>query len=179
MSKLETVKSLSAQRSKAISEQINELRSLQNSSVESLAQQLEPLAQSLATLSDEARESIMGIVRESAKQQKMSAEQWQSAADKWSDATSSLSKERKALESAADQITTNTAKANRQLRGVTWRVWIAALTASLLLSLALISAYMIWQPPLSIQEKKAVRYYNAISPADQQRIQEIVRDNNL
>jgi predicted PurR-regulated permease PerM len=179
MSKLETVKSLSQQRSVAISQQISELRQLQTQSVETLAQQIEPLAQSLATLSDEARESILRIVRESARQQKKSAQQWNEATASWKEATKELKRERQLLESSASLIEQGTARAKQHLAGVTWRVWTAAIISSLLLALVLISVYVIWQPPLSDQEKNVLKWHQHISPEQQQQIQRIVRDNNL
>jgi len=163
MSKLETVESLSNRRSKAISEQINELRQLQAQSVENLAQQIEPLAQSLAALSDESRKAILRIVRESHKAQRQSA-------DQWSDAAGSIETERKALVEATKQITSSTDQAARQLRGVTARVWIAAISTGTLIALALLGGYMIWQPPLSQQEKAALRWFNSLDPENQGRV---------
>ena len=179
MSKTQQVKAIAAQRSKAISAQIQELRQLQSQSVESLARQIEPLAQSLATLSDEARESIIKIVQTAAHHQQQTADRVSSAAEKWGMAAKSVSKERQALQSATKQITASTDQAARQLRGVTWKIWIAAISSSTLIALALVSAYAIWQPPLSSNEKAAVRYFNAIAPDHQRQIIETVKRNNL
>lgn len=179
MSKTQQVKAIAAQRSKAISEQINELRQLQNNSVESLAQQIEPLAQALAALSEESREAILQLVKAAAQQQRKSAAQWQQAAEKWSEATGSLKRERQALRQATEQISTASSRSKKQLRGVTWKIWIAAISTGTLIALALLSAYMLWQPPLSSGERAAVKYFNAIAPEHKQQIIETVKRNNL
>lgn len=169
MSKLETVKSLSAQRSKAISEQINELRTLQTQSVENLAQQIEPLAQALAALSDEARTMIEEIVKTSVSQQK-------DARQKWREAAGSIETERKALVEATAQITSSTDQAARQLRGVTARVWIAAIMTGVLTAAVLLIAYTIWQPPLSEEEKLAVKGYHTLNQESKELILEYGRE---
>lgn len=179
MSKTEQVKALATQRSKAISAQIQELRQLQNNSVENLAQQIEPLAQSLAALSEESREAILQIVKTAAQQQRKSAAQWQQAAEKWSEATGSLKRERQALRQVTEQISTASSRSKKQLRGVTWKIWIAAIATGTLIALALVSAYATWQPLLSSNEKAAVKYFNAIAPEHQQQIIETVKRNNL
>jgi hypothetical protein len=141
-----------------VQEQERKLLTLQN-----LAQQIEPLAQSLAALSDESRKAILRIVRESHKAQRQSA-------DQWSDAAGSIETERKALVEATKQITSSTDQAARQLRGVTARVWIAAISTGTLIALALLGGYMIWQPPLSQQEKAALRWFNSLDPENQGRV---------
>lgn len=159
-SKTQTVTALSKQRSIAISEQIKDLRQLQNQSVENLAVQIEPLAQALAALSDEGKKAIIDAANYSTRKHGAAREALEEETGKLRDQIGDL-------KSITADIATESEKAKRQLQGVTKKVWAAAISTSLLLSLGLLIGYMLWQPPLSSDEKTALRGYHALDQESQ------------
>ncbi|MGP7823407.1 IncQ-type mobilization protein MobB [Proteus mirabilis] len=101
--------------------------------INELAAEIEPLAQSMATLADEARQRIAEVQQASEEQAASWTSQQQQAMNSWREAA-------KDMRAAAEELTTASQTARSAARGWTWRLWAGVLIASVTPILALLIA---------------------------------------
>ncbi|WP_252358509.1 IncQ-type mobilization protein MobB [Escherichia coli] len=101
--------------------------------INELAAEIEPLAQSMATLADEARQRIAEVQQASEEQAASWTSQQQQAMSAWREAA-------KDMRAAAGELTTASQTARSAARGWTWRLWVGVLIASVTPILALLIA---------------------------------------
>ena len=127
--------------------QIETVRQTKHQSAEDLAATLEPLAQALAALTDETRQTLVEIDRKSREQGERFKVQTDSATQQWKDAAKDAQK-------AADSL-------NRAGARMEWSHYgLAVMTG--LVTAALVSAFWLWLAPPTVQNQldaKAVAAY--------------------
>ncbi|WP_247153765.1 IncQ-type mobilization protein MobB [Escherichia coli] len=101
--------------------------------INELAAEIEPLAQSMATLADEARQRIAEVQQASEEQVASWTSQQQQAMSAWREAA-------KDMRAAAGELTKASQTARSAARGWTWRLWAGVLIASVTPILALLIA---------------------------------------
>lgn len=101
--------------------------------INELAAEIEPLAQSMATLADEARQRIAEVQQASEEQAASWTSQQQQAMSAWREAA-------KDMRAAAGELTKASQTARSAVRGWTWRLWVGVLIASVTPILALLIA---------------------------------------
>ncbi|MDD4885337.1 MAG: IncQ-type mobilization protein MobB [Thiomonas sp.] len=140
MSKTETLRqsaaASNAKRLAHLAHQIETVRQAKHQSVEDLATVLEPLAQAMAALSDETRQTLMLIDRRSREQAEMFARQLQDEVRTFREITAAARK-------AANQMQQST-------QGLRWRHYALALVTGLLTA-GLVSGFWLWVAPPKIQ----------------------------
>ena len=142
MSKTETLRQLSAaeneKRIERLASQIETLRQSQRQSVEDLAATLEPLAQAMAALADETRQTLAEIDRKSREQAERASRQINEAAKSWQEAASEAQTAAEALD--------------RAVQRMEWRHYaLAALTGAL--TAVLVTVFWLWLAPPNIQNQ--------------------------
>lgn len=98
-----------------------------------LAESIEPLAQSMATLADEAREQIDALTEASKQSTHRWSEQQTRTAQAWKDAAGEMQR-------AASALQTQAHAARQAAKGWTWRLWVAVLIGSMTPILVLLIA---------------------------------------
>ena len=101
--------------------------------INELAEQIEPLAQSMATLADEARQAMSQTQQASEAQ----AAQWLKAQRQTQAAWVELAKE---LREVAAEVSSAAQSARSASRGWTWRLWAGVILASLMPTVVLLIA---------------------------------------
>ena len=142
MSKTETLRQLSdaanEKRIERLANQIESLRQAKHQSAEDLAAMLEPLAQAMAALADETRQTLAEIDRQSREQGKTFSAQVSAAAKEWKAAAAEAQKAAESLNQAGQRME--------------WRHYaLAALTGAL--TAALVTVFWLWLAPPSIQNQ--------------------------
>jgi hypothetical protein len=139
MTKSETLKQLAAASNAArlaeLGKQIANVRQAKLESAEQLATMLEPLAQAMAALTDETRQTLIEIVQQSREQGEKFQRQIEVAAKAWQDAAAQT---REAAESL-----------NQAGRRMEWRHYLLALMTGLCTAM-LVSAFWLWLAPPSV-----------------------------
>lgn len=140
MSKTETLRQLSdaanEKRIERLANQIESLRQAKHQSAEDLAATLEPLAQAMAALADETRQTLAEIDRKSREQGEKFSAQVSAAAKEWKAAAAEAQKAAEALNQASQRME--------------WRHYaLAALTG--VLTAALVTVFWLWLAPPRIQ----------------------------
>ncbi|MBW4049673.1 MAG: mobilization protein [Proteobacteria bacterium] len=140
MNKTETLRQSAAasneKRLAHLAHQIETVRQSKHQSVEDLATALEPLAQAMAALSDETRQTLELIDRRSREQAEMFASQLQDEVRTFREITAAARK-------AADQMKQST-------QGLRWRHYALAMATGLLTAV-LVSGFWLWVAPPKIQ----------------------------
>jgi cell division protein FtsX len=151
MTKSETMKQLAAASNAArlaeLGKQIEQVRQAKLESAEQLATMLEPLAQAMAALTDETRQTLAEIEHQSREQSEQFRKQIEAAAKAWKDASAQT---RDAAESL-----------NRAERRMEWTHYLVALMTGLITAM-LVSAFWLWLAPPSVVNQldpKAVADY--------------------
>jgi len=114
-----------------------------------LAEAIEPLAQSMATLADEARERIAEVKQASEEQAASWTSEQQKAMSAWQHAA-------KDMRAAAAELTTASQTARSAARGWTWKLWAGVLIASVMPILVLLIALWLWLEPQIIEQQGGV-----------------------
>ena len=140
MSKTETLRqsaaALSATRVAQLASQVETLRQTRHQSAEELAATLEPLAQALASLTDETRDTLAEIETRTRQQGETFTRQLDTSAQSWRDAAAQAQK-------AADRLE----RAGRRLEWIHYAV--VAMTG--LITAALVSVFWLWVAPPTVQ----------------------------
>lgn len=140
MKKTETMRQSAAasneQRVAELADQIKALRQARHRSVEELAADLEPLAQALATLADETRQTLAELQRQSRTQSENLNAQMTKTAQVWREAAT------EARQAADTLVHTQT---RMRVAHYVLTVAVAALTA------VLVSAFWLWLAPPTVQ----------------------------
>ena len=123
-------------------EQSDEVRT--SRTPDELAAEIEPLAQAMATLADDAREQIAGLQKASREQATAWSTAQTAAAAAWKTAAQDMRTAAQALRAASDQARET---ATISAAALTTRIWIVALTAALTPILVLAIASWIWLDP--------------------------------
>lgn len=116
---------------------IMKLRQARNA--EQLASEIEPLAQSLAALADETRQTLSSQEQASREQATAWSQQQQQAAEALKSAASSI-------EEAAQRLRKQAEAATEASRGLTWRLFLAAILTGGFTAV-LVSAFWLWLKP--------------------------------
>ena len=111
--------------------------------INELAEQIEPLAQSMATLADEARQ-VMSQTQ---------AAEWLKAQRQTGAAWVELAKE---LREVAAEVSSAAQSARSAARGWTWKLWAGVLIASVTPILALLIASWLWLEPQIIEQQGGI-----------------------
>ena len=140
MSKTETLRRLSdaanEKRIERLANQIESLRQAKHQSAEDLAATLEPLAQAMAALADETRQTLAEIDRKSREQGETFSAQVSAAAKEWKAAAAEAQKAAEALNQAGQRME--------------WRHYaLAALTGAL--TAALVTVFWLWLAPPKVE----------------------------
>ncbi|WP_251298237.1 MULTISPECIES: IncQ-type mobilization protein MobB [Enterobacteriaceae] len=117
--------------------------------INELAAEIEPLAQSMATLADEARQRIAEVQQASEEQAASWTSQQQQAMSAWREAAGDM-------RAAAGELTTASQTARSAARGWTWRLWAGVLTASVMPILVLLIASWLWLEPQIIEQQGGI-----------------------
>ena len=140
MSKAETLKQSAAASNAArvavLTSGIEELRQAKHQSAEELAETLEPLAQALAKLTDETRDTLTAIETRTRTQGETFSRQLSTSAKNWEAATTQA-------QQAADSL-------NRAGSRLEWTHYALAVTTGLA-SAVLVSAFWLWLAPPRVQ----------------------------
>jgi tRNA G26 N,N-dimethylase Trm1 len=151
MTKSETMKQLAAAsnaaRLAALGKQIEQVRQAKLESAEQLATMLEPLAQAMAALTDETRQTLVEIEHQSREQSAQFMKQIEMAAKAWKDAAAQT---RDAAESL-----------NRAGHRMEWTHYLVTLMTGLITAM-LVSVFWLWLAPPSVVNQldpKAVADY--------------------
>ena len=140
MSKTETMKQLAAASNAArlteLGQGIETLRTAKIASADQLASMLEPLAQAMAALTDETRETMSAIAQQGREQGDQLRIQIETASSAWSKASSEVQQVAQNLEAAARQTER--------------RQYALAVTTGLTTAL-LVSAFWLWLAPPTVQ----------------------------
>lgn len=142
MSKTETLRQLSdaanEKRIERLANQIESLRQAKHQSAEDLAATLEPLAQAMAALADETRQTLAEIDRKSREQGETFSAQVSAAAKEWKAAAAEAQKAAEALNQAGQRME--------------WRHYaLAAMTGAL--TAALVTVFWLWLKPPEIRNE--------------------------
>lgn len=140
MSQIETLKALAQRenekRLERLASQIEAVRQAKHRSAEELAATLEPLAQALAALTDETRQTLAEIERTSREQGERFSGQMHAAAEYW--------------KAAATQAQWAAERLNQAGARMEWSHYaLAALTGAI--TGALVSAFWLWLAPPTVQ----------------------------
>ena len=130
-----------------LGQQIETLRQSKHRNAEDLAVMLEPLAQAMASLADETRQTLAEIERKSLEQAEKFKAQTEAVTQSWKDAAAST-------QEAADSL-------NRAGARMEWRHYALAVMTGLITA-ALVSAFWLWLAPPTVQNQldpKAVAEY--------------------
>lgn len=130
-----------------LGQQIEALRQSRQRNAEDLALMLEPLAQAMASLADETRQTLAEIERKSREQAEKFTAQSESVTRSWKEAAA-------ATQAAADSL-------NRAGTRMEWRHYALAVMTGLITA-ALVSAFWLWLAPPTVQnllDPKAVAEY--------------------
>ncbi|WP_227554912.1 IncQ-type mobilization protein MobB [Acinetobacter baumannii] len=117
--------------------------------INELAAEIEPLAQSMATLADEARQRSAEVQQASEEQAPSKGSQPQQAMSAWGVAA-------KDMRTAAGELTTASQTARSAARGWTWRLWVGVLIASVTPILVLLIASWLWLEPHVIEQQGGI-----------------------
>ena len=117
--------------------------------INELAAEIEPLAQSMATLADEARQRIAEVQQASEEQAASWTSQQQQAMSAWREAA-------KDMRTAAGELTTASQTARSAARGWMWRLWVGVLIASVTPILVLLIASWLWLEPHVIEQQGGI-----------------------
>ena len=117
--------------------------------INELAAEIEPLAQSMAALADEARQRIAEVQQASEEQAASWTSQQQQAMSAWQEAA-------KNMRTAAGELTTASQTARSAARGWTWRLWVGVLIASVTPILVLLIASWLWLEPHVIEQQGGI-----------------------
>jgi acyl-CoA synthetase (AMP-forming)/AMP-acid ligase II len=142
-------------------------------SVDQLADEIEPLAQSLAILADDARAALSETLSQAQAQaetwsrhQTETAAQWQQTA--------------RAVEQAAQRLENATERARWLVQGRNWRSWVAMLLGAIIASAIAPSVSALWQRPsqdtITDAEnwRRFVQKYQQLPPDKQQLIDRMI-----
>lgn len=108
--------------------------------IDDLAAEIEPLAQAMAKLTDEARQRIEEVEQASQRQ----ANEWQKKQQQVSAEWVAVAK---SMNQAANELAEASATANRAARGWTWKLWAGVILASLMPTVVLLIASWLWLSP--------------------------------
>ena len=140
MSKTETLRRLSdaanEKRIERLASQIETVRQAKHQSAEDLAATLEPLAQAMAALADETRQTLAEIDRKSREQGEKFSAQVSAAAKEWKAAAAEAQKAAEALNQAGQRME--------------WRHYGLAVVTGLVTA-ALVSGFWLWLAPPKVQ----------------------------
>ena len=140
MSKTETLRQSAAAsnetRLEHLAVQIESLRQTKHQSAEDLAATLEPLAQAMATLADETRQTLAEIDRKSREQDEKFSGQINTAAKEWMAAAAEAQKAAASLNQAGQRME--------------WRHYGLAVVTGLVTA-ALVSGFWLWLAPPKVQ----------------------------
>jgi uncharacterized phage infection (PIP) family protein YhgE len=155
MSKVETLRQSAAatneMRLERLTSQIETVRQAKHQSAEDLALTLEPLAQAMAALADETRQTLAEINRQCREQGDQFSSQVNAAAKNWKEAAISAQK-------AADHLNESGTRMEWKHYGLT--IITGALTA------VLVSAFWLWLAPPTVQNRLDARAVaNYLKPA--------------
>ena len=114
--------------------------------IDELASEIEPLAQAMANLVDETRQSLK--TQQSAS--RAQAQAWSQAQAKTSDSWREAARD---MQVAAQTLSEAAETANRAARGWTWRLWIGVLIASITPLLGLLIVSWIWLDPQILSDQ--------------------------
>ena len=117
--------------------------------INELAAEIEPLAQSMATLADEARQRIAEVQQASEEQAASWTSQQQQAMSAWRQAA-------KDMRAAAGELAKAGQTARSAARGWTWRLWVGVLIASVTPILVLLIASWLWLEPHVIEQQGGI-----------------------
>lgn len=117
--------------------------------INELAAEIEPLAQSMATLADEAQASIKSMEAAALQQAREWSSQQQQTVSAWRQAA-------KDMRAAAEELTKASQTARSAARGWTWKLWAGVLTASVMPILVLLIALSLWLHPQIIEQQGVV-----------------------
>lgn len=151
MSKTETLRQSAAasneKRIERLANQIESLRQAKLQSAEDLAATLEPLAQAMAALADETRQTLAEIDRKSREQGETFSAQVSAAAKEWKAAATEAQKAAEALNQAGQRME--------------WRHYGLAVVTGLITAV-LVSGFWLWLAPPTVQnmlDARAVAEY--------------------
>lgn len=120
-------------------------------SVDQLADEIEPLAQSLALLADDARAALSETLNHAAaqattwsQQQSQTAAQWQQTAQ--------------TVEQAAQQLQNATEQARWLIEDRNWRIWLGVAITALIVAVVAPSVYGLWQSHYSAVAQDAQKW---------------------
>ncbi|MFM9437876.1 uncharacterized protein YukE [Janthinobacterium sp. CG_23.3] len=155
MSKIETLRQSAAAsnetRLERLAVQIEAVRQARHQSVEDLATALEPLAQAMAALADETRQTLAEIERKSREQGETFTRQLTESVEGYKDAAKEANKAAKSLDKAGQRME--------------WTHYALALMTGLFAA-ALVSAFWLWLNPPSIKNSlDAEAVAEALKPA--------------
>ena len=140
MSKTETLRqsaaALSATRVAQLASQVETLRQSRHQSAEELAATLEPLAQALASLTDETRSTLAEIEKKTREQGETFSRQLSTSAQSWKDAAAQAQKAADRLERAGSRLE--------------WSHYALAVMTGLITA-ALESAFWLWLAPPTVE----------------------------
>ena len=142
MSKTETLRQLSdaanEKRIERLANQIESLRQAKHQSAEDLAATLEPLAQAMAALADETRQTLAEIDRKSREQGETFKRQLSESATLYKEAAAAASQAAESLNQAGQRME--------------WRHYALALLTGLVTA-ALVSVFWLWLAPPTVQNQ--------------------------
>lgn len=137
MSKTETLRQLSdaanEKRIERLANQIESLRQAKHQSAEDLAAMLEPLAQAMAALTDETRQTLAEIERKSQEQGERFSAQVKEAASNWKAAATEAQKAAEALNQAGQRME--------------WRHYLLAAMVGMVTAAAVTASWLLLAPP--------------------------------
>jgi ElaB/YqjD/DUF883 family membrane-anchored ribosome-binding protein len=140
MSKTETLRQLSdaanEKRIERLANQIESLRQAKHQSVEDLAATLEPLAQAMAALADETRQTLAEIDRKSREQGETFKRQLSESVKGYKDAAAAASQAAESLDQAGQRME--------------WRHYGLAVVTGMVTA-ALVSGFWLWLAPPKVQ----------------------------
>ena len=119
------------------------MRLKQARNAEQLATEIEPLAQSLAALADETRQTL-------AEQQQASLEQAATWSQQQQKAAEALKLAASSIEEAAKRLTTQAEAATQASQDLTWRLLLAAILSGVLAAAAT-NAFWLWLKPPEVR----------------------------
>lgn len=135
-----------SERTKRLVEEINQVRQTQAQSADELAEMLEPLAQAMADLSDEAAGRLMALQQQGAQDRKKAVQQWQQAV--------------KALREQGEQTRAVAQEAEAAMKHPRRLAVTVAVIVGLIAGLP--SGWLIWQHQLNAQTEQEARAWNKL-----------------
>ena len=177
MTKLETVKRLTERESRRIDERIAELRRLQEGSFTGLADRIEPLAQSMAALADDAREQILELRKATAGQ----AEEWGRERQRALEGTARTAAQ---IHSSASELKNAAREAKGAVKWWVWEMWIGVILAALVAGAIAPTVSALWRnllKPKALEDRAYARKwkrfaegYRMLSTEDRERIDKMM-----